>query len=197
MPGAWHLPTRYRRCQRRWMRTFGPSYELRHSQIQMALKLDRMKSINQKYYERIMSPVRVVWPVSYWDCVFSPKIVSGKFLLRVERAIRVSVGGRPSPLPSPPPSGSSGLANNIHLALENDFYLALQNPGQRTYGSCNRCPADYVVWVTGERAHFNTWHDFGLYQSQANSKEWKPLAIPDQIAVYHIPGSIRMMYYMG
>lgn len=90
----WDRPKHYAsvpRCQRLMNRlNFDRIYPLRHTHVQLALKLTRMGSVHQKYLKNILSPFttkrmssegpysRV--PLTY--CAI-PKVVAGRFLLQV------------------------------------------------------------------------------------------------------------------
>lgn len=197
-PGAKNLAAPYPSCQRHRYDAFDPHYRLRHAHIQLALKLNQAQNIDQRHYKKIMTPVALSWHISRWLCTFSPKIVSGRFLLQAARTIsamewrtrlepetlcpHISV---PTPM-SVRQNRSPGLFDDIAL------HMMLAGHGQ-SEGSCLNCPTDYLLFVHQSWIYLWAWYDFGSCQSPMNA-EWRALVYPDQDPVHHISGSIQSMY---
>lgn len=209
------------RCQQQDGLDFDHSYHLRHTHVQLALKLTRMGSVNRRHLENIMSPFTTETPTLSSDrprlkyCA-TPKVVAERFLLQVKRKFQwndpavVSLSDlglrticpHMVILPFKVPRDTKSSRAAVLGCFSNDVHLAVASLGQEVTGHCRRCPTDYTVVAQPGIVTICTWHDLGPYGSPL-SKQWT-IHIPSgqnrlfqRLCLHHNPGTIRDMYFKG
>lgn len=207
-------------CQQQYDLNFDAIYPLRHTHVQLALKLTRMGSVNQSYLEYIMSPFTTEKTSSPYHRLrltyyATPKVVAERFLLQVKREFRDSIAAVfPTELrlehicphmiimPSEPQInrqrsqilGLDGLSKDVHFAFASF--------GREFTGHCKRCPTDYTVLAHPGMVTIYSWHDLGSHRSPY-SQQWtvhirtRHNRFFDGPLVHHHPGTIRDRYLEG
>lgn len=223
----WDRPETYRPvplCQQSRYLTFDRIYPLRHTHVQLALKLTRMGSINQKYLNRILSPftsetLSFPYPQLRLHYCAIPRVVGERFLLQVKREWRgldntmraVSpdelrlerVCPHMAIMPSTVMNGRrpNDRATKVFAldGLSKDVHLACSTYGRAFSGYCERCPTDYTVFANAGIITAYSWHDLGSYGTPF-SQRWTVHIETDQNiycngpVVHHHAGTVREMY---
>lgn len=167
---------------------FAPFFEIQERHVRLALKLTQLKTTNQGYLKKIMSPF--AYKRTYANRLFitlarsmyfqaTPKVITERLLLYIQWEMiyddgplirrldrtrvcpHMQVGSIGGPL-----SQFSGPKN-----FGNDVRLALTQPGNEVNGHCPRCPIDYSI-IAGphpNRITIHAWYDFGSYKSPNNA----------------------------
>lgn len=214
-------------CQQQDGLNFDTIYPLRHTHVQLALKLTRMRSVNQEYLKYIMSPFTTETMSSPYlrlrlTYYAVPKVVAERFLLQVKREFRdgdemASARVCPGELhlehicphmmimasKAYGRRAGSGLSRVFGLdGLSKDVHLAFASFGETFFGHCKRCPTDYAVLAHPGILTIYSWHDLGSYRSPF-SQQWtvhirtSQNEFCDGPLVHHHPGTIRDTYLEG
>lgn len=177
-------------CQLQLGLKFHRVYQLRHTHVQLALKLTRMGSFHQKYLAYIMAPFATETMSSISSRLrlkyhAIPKIVAQRFLLQVKHEFR---DGDDKTAVSPSELRVEGICPHMiimpsdwrpfgHRAdldlilsqrlgldgLSRDVNLAFDDFGMPFSGYCKRCPTDYIVVANPGVVTIYSWHDLGSY----------------------------------
>ncbi|KAH0428386.1 f-box domain containing protein [Colletotrichum camelliae] len=191
-------------------------FEIRERHVQLALKLARLKTVNQKYLNKIMSPFSHEYNsfISAKHVYFraEPKIIRERFILytKLDSVHEDGLTLENCDVQSLCPhmkfdSDDDAQKRRWYYGAENlgkDVRTALSQPGNEISGYCPRCPTDYAIITGPESINIQAWYDFGSYKSP-NDKSWTVHIWSDQNMlergpiVHHDPGSIRRLYDTG
>lgn len=215
--------SQYPACQMHLGHRFDSAYGLRHSHVQMALKLSQARTLTQtdrRRFEGIMS-VFYKWEkmpgtnLSSYYCA-RPKVVGDRFLLHTVQGYRHPILASLNHLFTE--SGNRRICPHLSTK-ENEFsttgalqfdadmlrtYInAVNLSEQEVHYHCKRCPTDYSMqFLRGAKIALviSSWHDLGQYQSPV-AEGWTAhvrtagnnIFWPGP-TLHHQAGSVRRMY---
>ncbi|KAH9231366.1 hypothetical protein K456DRAFT_38952 [Colletotrichum gloeosporioides 23] len=185
-------------------------FEIEERHVQLALKLTRLKNVNQKYLNKIMAPFSDEFnsdrsqKSEYFRA--SPKIIRERFILYTQRDIVYEAGLTLDSCDWQEICPHMVVYSNddIHdwfsgpKNFSNDVRTALSQFYNEITGHCPRCPTDYAITAGPNGMRIQAWKDFGSYKSpkdeswtvhvwsQQNSRTKGPI-------MHHDPGSIRKL----
>lgn len=215
---CWRTPW----CQRRLFFTFDEYYRLRHTHVQLALKLTRMGSVNKRYLKDLMLPFSTKFKTLSLQLTYTatPKVVAERFLLQVKREYR---GGKKAISPNELQHqricphmlvkssestwirpgdliGARTLRQVLDLdGLSRDVHSALASGGKTFAGYCKRCPMDYTVLAHPGIVIIYSWHDLGSYTYPSDQQWTVNIWTHENLCnrgpvVHHQSGTVRAMY---
>jgi F-box associated protein len=165
-------------CSRDWTQLrchdYGIRYRLSYQHVQLVLKYSRRQLSHQPIQESYLSCL--LRPFTAHALMFDrvtieftvqPRVIDGRFILHSQWKYKIR--GRSVFMEDIRPSILCPHLNLTHTSnqflrsnpLISTVSSAIDNPGEKIYGSCTRCATDYSILMLPSGVNVEAWQDLG------------------------------------